>query len=204
MAGAAARPILGTLTNVMPRVAVQRVPLLTAEDFFDLDVPDEKTELVDGKVLRTGPAGGEHGVIALRIGAWLLMFVEQHQLGVVCAAETGFLAGRDPDTVRAPDAAFISRERMGEGRPPKKFWPVAPDLAVEVVSPSERAEQVQERVRDWFAAGARAVWMLFPGTATVHAYRSPSDVRILQRGDLLTGEGDLLPGFSCAMADLFR
>jgi Uma2 family endonuclease len=188
----------------MPRVAVQRVPPLTAEDFFDLNVQDERAELVDGEVLRMSPAGGEHGVVALRIGAWLLMFVERHQLGVVCAAETGFLVGRDPDTVRAPDAAFISLERMGEGRPPKKFWPFAPDLAVEVVSPSERAEQVQERVRDWFAAGARAVWMFFPGTATVHAYRSPSGVRILQRGDLLTGDGDLLPGFSCPVADLFR
>jgi Uma2 family endonuclease len=143
-------------------------------------------------------------VVALRIGAWLLMFVEERQLGVVCAAETGFLLRRDPDTVRAPDAAFISREKMGEGRPPKKFWPFAPDLAVEVVSPSESAEQVQDRIREWFAAGARAVWMLYPGTASVHAYRSPSEVRILQRGDVLRGDDDLLPGFSCAVADLFR
>jgi Uma2 family endonuclease len=188
----------------MSRIAVQRVQRLTAEDFFDLNVPDEKTELVDGELLRMSPAGGEHGVIALRIGAWLLMFVEARQLGVVCAAETGFLVRRDPDTVRAPDAAFISREKMGEGRPPKKFWPFAPDLAVEVVSPSEGAEQVQERVRDWFAAGARAVWMLYPGTASVHAYRSPSEVRILQRGENLTGDDDLLPGFSCSVADLFR
>lgn len=188
----------------MSRVAAQRVPRLTAEDFFGLNVPDEKTELIDGEVLRMSPAGGEHGVVALRIGAWLLMFVEERQLGVVCAAETGFLVHRDPDTVRAPDAAFISRERMGEGRPPKKFWPFAPDLAVEVVSPTETAEQVQGRVRDWFAAGARAVWMLYPGTASVHAYRSPSEVRIFQRADVLTGDDDLLPGFSCRVADLFR
>jgi Uma2 family endonuclease len=177
---------------------------LTAEDFFDLNIPDEKTELVDGELLRMSPAGGEHGVVALRIGAWLLMFVEAHHLGVVCAAETGFLVRRDPDTVRAPDAAFISREKMGEGRPPKKFWPFAPDLAVEVVSPSESAEQVQERVREWFAAGSRAVWLLYPGTASVHAYRSPSEVRILQRGDDLVGDDDLLPGFVCSVADLFR
>ena len=188
----------------MSRVAIQRVQRLTAEDLFDLNVPDEKTELVDGELLRMSPAGGEHGVVALRIGAWLLMFVEERGLGVVCAAETGFLVRRDPDTVRAPDAAFISRERMGEGRPPKKFWPLAPDLAVEVVSPSETAEQVQERLRDWFAAGARAVWMLYPGTASVHAYRSPSEVRILQRDDVLTGDDDLLLGFSCPVAGLFR
>jgi Uma2 family endonuclease len=188
----------------MSRIAAQRVQRLTAEDFFDLDIPDEKTELVDGELLRMSPAGGEHGVIALRIGSRLLIFVEEQQLGVVCAAETGFLVRRDPDTVRAPDAAFISRERMGEGKPPKKFWPLAPDLAVEVVSPSETAEQVQERVREWFAAGSRAVWLLYPGTASVHAYRSPSEVRILQRGENLTGDDDLLPGFSCSVADLFR
>lgn len=187
----------------MSRVAVQRIQGLTAEDFFDLNVPDEKTELVNGEVLRMSPAGGEHGVIALRIGAWLLMFVEEHQLGVVCAAETGFLVRRNPDTVRAPDAAFVSRGRMGEEGAPKKFWPFAPDLAVEVVSPSETTEQTQERVRDWFAAGAQAVWVLFPGTATVHAYRSPSEARILQRGDLLTGDGDLT-GFSCPVVALFR
>jgi Uma2 family endonuclease len=188
----------------MSRAAVQKIQRLTAEDFFALSVPDEKTELVDGELLRMSPAGAEHGVIALRIGAWLLRFVEERGLGVVCAAETGFLVHRDPDTVRAPDAAFISRERMGEGRPPKKFWPFAPDLAVEVVSPSETAEQVQERLRDWFAAGVRAVWMLYPGTASVHAYRSPSEVRIVQPGQALTGEDDLLPGFSCAVSDLFR
>jgi Uma2 family endonuclease len=188
----------------MSRVAAQRVHRLTADEFFALNLLDEKTELVDGELLRMSPAGAEHGVIALRIGAWLLAFVEERGLGVACAAETGFLVQRDPDTVRAPDAAFISRERMGEGKPPKKFWPFAPDLAVEVVSPSETAEQVQERVRVWFAAGARAVWMLYPGNATVHSYRSLSEVRILQRGESLTGDEDLLPGFSRPVSDLFR
>jgi Uma2 family endonuclease len=188
----------------MSQVATPQNQRLTAEDLFRRYVRDEKTELVNGELLRMRPAGAEHGVIAMRIGAWLLMFVEQHQLGLVCAAETGFLVGRDPDTVRAPDAAFISRERLGKGRPPKKFWPLAPDLAVEVVSPSESAEQVQERLRDWFAVGVRAVWMLYPGTASVHAYSSPSAVRIFQRGEILTGGEDLLPGVSCAVSDLFR
>lgn len=176
---------------------------LTADEFFSLDLRDVRSELVQGEVVRMCPAGGEHGVVAMRIGSRLLAFVEAHDLGVVCAAETGFLVDHDPDTVRAPDAAFVSKERMGAGPPPKKFWPFPPDLAVEVVSPSESADSVQERVGDWLAAGTRAVWLLYPGLSVVHVYRSPKDVRILQKVDILTG-GEILPGFTCAIADLFR
>jgi Uma2 family endonuclease len=176
---------------------------LTAEEFFSLDQHDVRSELVQGEVVRMSPAGGEHGVVAMRIGSRLLAFVEAYDLGVVCAAETGFLVDRDPDTVRAPDAAFVSKQRMGNTRPPKKFWPFAPDLAVEVVSPSETAESIQERVREWFAAGTRAVWLLYPSLSAFHVYRSPADVRIFQKGDVLSGE-DVLSGFICAIADLFR
>ena len=176
---------------------------LTAEDFFFLDLHDVRSELVQGEVVRMSPAGGEHGVVAMRIGARLLAFVEAYDLGVVCAAETGFLVDRNPDTVRAPDAAFVSKERMGDERPPKKFWPFAPDLAVEGVSPSETAESIQERVREWFAAGTRGVWLLYPSLSAVHVYRSPTNVRILQKGDILSGD-DVLPCFTCAVGDLFR
>ena len=176
---------------------------LTADDFFSLDLHDVKSELVQGEVVRMSPAGGEHGVVAMRIGSRLLAFVEAHDLGVVCAAETGFLVERNPDTVRAPDAAFVSKERMGSEPLPKKFWLFPPDLAVEVVSPSESADSVQERVGDWLAAGTRAVWLLYPSLSTVHVYRQPTDIRILQKADVLTGE-EFLPGFTCAVADLFR
>jgi Uma2 family endonuclease len=176
---------------------------LTADDFFSLDLHDVRSELVQGEVVQMCPAGGEHGVVAMRIGSRLLDFVEAHDLGVVCAAETGFLLDRDPDTVRAPDAAFVSKKRMGPGPPPKKFWPYPPDLAVEVVSPSETAESIQARVREWLAAGTSAVWLLYPGLSVVHVYRNPTDVRILQKGDALTG-GDVLPGFTCGLVDLFR
>jgi Uma2 family endonuclease len=176
---------------------------LTAADFFSLDLQDVRSELVQGEVVRRSPAGGEHGVVAMRIGSRLLAFVEAHDLGVVCAAETGFLVDHDPDTVRAPDAAFVSKERMEAGPPPTKFWPFPPDLAAEVVSPSESADSVQERVGDWLAAGTRAVWLVYPGLSAVHVYQSPTDVRILQKGDILTG-GDILPGFMCVIADLFR
>jgi Uma2 family endonuclease len=181
--------------------ALRRVDLLSAEDLFALDLPDARAELIQGEVFRMTPAGGEHGIIAMRIGARLLAFVEAERLGVVCAAETGFVVARDPDTVRAPDAAFVSHQRMGAGPAPKKFWPFAPDLAVEVISPSERAEDVQQRVRDWFAGGARRVWLFYPNVRTVHLLRSPTEIRVLQQGDLL--EDDLLPGFTCPVAALF-
>jgi Uma2 family endonuclease len=184
----------------MPDVTVQR---LTAESFFELGVPGVRSELIDGEVVRMGPAGGEHGIVAMRIGARLLDFVEANGLGVVCAAETGFLVRHDPDTVRAPDAAFVSRARLGGGRPPKKFWPFAPDLAVEVISPNDGSEAIRERVADWLAGGARAVWLVEPARGAVHVHRSPTDVRTFERGDVLTGD-DILPGFTCPIADLFR
>src|SRR5947209_12887002 len=86
---------------------------LTAEEFFAMSFPDERTELVRGEVIRMSPAGGEHGDVAMNIGGLLWAYVRPNRLGRVAAAETGFLIARDPDTVRAPDAAFISNERMG-------------------------------------------------------------------------------------------
>lgn len=185
----------------MAQVAAQR-HTLTADELADMSFPDSRTELVGGEVIQMAPAGGEHGVVAMRIGARLLAFVEAGDLGLVCAAETGFLVARDPDTVRAPDAAFISKERLSGNRPPKKFWPFAPDLAVEVVSPSETGEQLQERIQDWLFGGAQWVWVIYPGVGTVHVYRSPSEVRVLQRGDVLEGEGTL-SGFRCPVENLF-
>jgi Uma2 family endonuclease len=181
-------------------VAVQTID---ADAFFALSLPDTRAELVRGEVVRMTPAGGQHGVVALRIGARLLAFVEARDLGTACAAETGFLVARNPDTVRAPDAAFVSRERMAGQPAPKKFWAFAPDLAVEVVSPSEGAEEVQERVCDWFAGGSKIVWLLYPGLATAHVFRSPTEVSILGARDVFSGE-DLLPGFTCPVAELFR
>ncbi|HLX07320.1 MAG TPA: Uma2 family endonuclease [Thermoanaerobaculia bacterium] len=175
---------------------------VTAEEFLVLDLPDARAELVRGEVVRMSLPGGEHGIVAMRIGARLFRFVDEHALGVVCSAETGFLVARHPDTVRGPDAAFVARERLGGGPPPLGFWPFAPDLAVEVISPHDRPQAVREKVRDWFASGTRRVWLLYPGTRTVHNLRSPSDAEILGTADLLSGE-DLLPGFSCPVAALF-
>ena len=177
-------------------------PRLTTDEFFDMAHGNVRMELIRGEVIQLSPAGGEHGIVAQRIGAKLFVHVEANRLGVVCAAETGFTIARNPDTVRAPDASFISKERIGDMKPPKKFWPFAPDLAVEVVSPSDTAEAVQDKVRSWFAGGTRMVWVLYPTPRTVHVYRSPTDVQILQVGDTLSGE-PVVPGFACSVADIF-
>ena len=181
-----------------------RVPsrLMTAEEFFELDIPDGKAELVRGRVIRMSFPGMRHGVIAVRIAARLLSFVEAHELGFVFAA-TGCITARDPDTVRGPDVAFVSFERLAGHDPPETFLPFAPDLAVEVISPSERPKGIRQKVQDWFAGGARRVWLFYPRTCNVYVLRSPTDVQILGPGDTLTGE-DVLPGFSCPVAALFE
>jgi Uma2 family endonuclease len=182
----------------MARVPTQQ---MTAEKFFGLVVPDGRAELVRGEVVPMSFPGGEHGVIAVRVAARLLSFVEANALGFV-TAETGFILERDPDTVRGPDVAFVSYERLGGQAPPKKFWPFAPDLAVEVISPSQRPKGVREKVRSWFAAGTRQVWLLYPATRTIYVLSSPTDVQILGPDATLLG-GDLLPGFSCPVAAFF-
>lgn len=175
--------------------------LLTAEQFFELDIPDSRAELVRGEVVRRSFPSLRHGVIAVEIAARLLAFVKPRSLGHVFV-ETGCVTARDPDTVRGPDVAYVSSERMGGQPPPETFLPFAPDLAVEVISPSQRPKQVREKVQDWFAGGARRVWLIYPRTRNVYVLRSRTGVQILGPDDSLSGE-DVLPGFSCLVSDLF-
>ncbi len=111
------------------------------------------------------PGGFEHGRVALRIGEFVSSFVRQRGLGVATGAETGFQIGRDPDTVRAPDVGFVCAERV-PATPTAGFFDGAPDLAVEVLSPSDRASEVLAKVQDWLGAGCRIVWVVDPGTRT--------------------------------------
>jgi Uma2 family endonuclease len=175
--------------------------LMTAEEFSELDIPNVKMELVRGRVVRMSFPKPRHAVISLEIGARLLGFVKAHSLGYVFV-ETGCIIARDPDTVRGPDVAFVSFERMGGQDLPETWWQFAPDLVVEVISPGDRPKQVREKVQDWFAGGARRVWLFYPRTRNVYVLRSPTDVQILGPGDMLSGE-DVLPGFSCPIAEFF-
>lgn len=176
---------------------------ITADEFFEMSFPNERTELVRGEVIRMSPTGAEHGVVAGNIHTLLHVHVKANKLGVVCAAETGFTIARDPDTVRAPDTAFVSHERMAGMPRPRKCWPFAPDLAVEVVSPGDTAEEIETKVGEWFAGGTRRVWVFYPVPCKAHDYGSPTNVRILQAEDVLDG-GDVVPGFTCRVSEVFE
>lgn len=178
---------------------VQR--LLTAEDFAQLPEPDSHAELVRGEVVRMSPAGHLRGGITFELGLLLGLFVRQQRLGKLYAAETGFLLTRSPDTVRAPDIAFVRAERLGQ-QSEQGFFDGAPDLAVEVVSPGDLDAEINEKVLDYLNAGTRLVWIVRPRGQTVTVYRSLKDVRILTRDEALDG-ADVLPGFSAPIASIF-
>jgi Uma2 family endonuclease len=147
------------------------------------------------------PGGFERGRIAVRVARLLANFAEERRLGVVTGAETGFFIAREPDTVRAPDVAFLRAERVPV-EPERGFFPGAPDLAVEVLSPSDRASEVLAKVQDWLGAGTRIVWVVDPATHTVTVYRAPNQAEVLAHSDTLTGD-DLLPDFQLPVAEIF-
>jgi Uma2 family endonuclease len=176
--------------------------IVTAEEL--LQMPDDgfRYELVKGELVKMAPAGHGHGVLAMEIGWRLAQHVAAYSLGQVCAAETGFRIASNPDTVRAPDVAFISQGRVEEVGPVEGYWPGAPDLAVEVISPSDIYAQVEDKVLDWLHAGTLMVVVVNPRQARVTVYRSLKDIVILTGNDTLDGK-DVVPGWTLAIQDLF-
>ncbi len=166
---------------------------MTAEELLRLNLPNKRTELVRGALVVREPAGYQHGDVAMRLAAAIFAHVEAHGLGRVFAAETGFTLTRNPDTVRAPDVAFISAARLPEP-PPRGFAELAPDLAVEVLSPDDRPGEVLAKVGDWLNAGARLVWVVDPVRVVARVYRADGSESVLGETDALRGE-DLLAGF---------
>jgi Uma2 family endonuclease len=183
-------------------MAVTRDSLMTADEL--LMRPDDglRHELIKGELTTMAPAGAEHGIVALRIAASLYAHVESQDLGVTFAAETGFRIGSSPDTVRAPDVAFVSKERYEQAGPTARFWPGAPDLAVEVVSPGDSYSEVQDKVFDWLEAGTRLVIVADPRKRAVTVYRSLAEIRVLTGQEILDG-GDVAPGWSLAVSTIF-
>jgi Uma2 family endonuclease len=175
--------------------------LATAEELLALPDDGMRHELVEGEITTMTPAGYQHGRIAFRIAMLLGRYLEQNPVGEAFGAETGFWIGTDPDTVRAPDAAFVSRDRIAEVGTQRGFGRGAPDLVAEVVSPGDSYEEVDRKVRQWLGAGTRLVWVVSPATRSVTAY-APDAVRLLAGSDTLDG-GDALPGFSCPVSEVF-
>ncbi len=148
------------------------------------------------------PSGWRHGEVVGNLHGLLWRHVREKRLGKLFGAETGFLIGRDPDTVRAPDIAFVSRDNLPERDPSDAYWPGAPDLVVEVLSPHDKTGEVDEKIECWLDAGVRLLWVVDPKLRHVTCYRSVTDVMIQTTTDQLDG-GDIVPGFHCPVADIF-
>jgi Uma2 family endonuclease len=165
-------------------------------------------ELVKGELRRKGdphamsPAGFKHGAIVARLTGALVHHIEAHALGEVTGAETGFKLASNPDTVRAPDVGFVRRERIPAGELTEKFWPGAPDLAVEVISPNDTLYEVDEKVEDYLASGVLVVWIVNPKKRTVTVYRPNTEPQTLTEDETLEGL-DVVPGFQYSIARLF-
>ena len=175
---------------------------VTAGELLMMPQDGLRYELVKGELRKMPLAGDEHGDIAATLLLMLGQHVRSNDLGKVYAAETGFKLAHDPDTVRAPDVAFVRRELVEKTGRLKQFREGAPDLAAEVVSPSDSYSMVLEKTFDWLAAGARMVLVVDPDRRTVTVYRSLEEFRILTDKDTLDG-GDVVPGWKLPVAELF-
>jgi Uma2 family endonuclease len=178
---------------------------LTAEDLWRLGSGDVRRELVDGEIIEMPPTGAEHGEYTMRLGHRLTDHVERHGGGKVVGGDAGFVLDlpADPERVRAPDVAFIAAARIPNGRLPTGFFAGSPDLAIEVLSPSDNPVDVQRKIRDYLEAGAHLVWIVAPQVRTVTVYRPDGSARLLREPEALDGE-DVLPGFRLPLRDLFR
>jgi Uma2 family endonuclease len=175
--------------------------LLTAEDLWRLP-NNQRRELVKGELRTMAPAGFEHGAVIDNLQFRLSSHVRQHRLGIVLGAETGFLLRRNPDTVRGADIAFVATNRLPASGLPTGYFHGAPDLAVEVVSPNDTSAEVEDKVDEYLAAGAKLVWVVNPRRKTVTVYRPQTPLALLGETDTLTDE-DVVPGFRCSIAEIF-
>jgi Uma2 family endonuclease len=174
--------------------------LLTARDVERLSIPDKQFELVRGRLLVRELPGTRHGVIAGKLLYRVSDFVRRHALGVVCAQGTGFRIRSDPDTVRAPDLAFIGRDRVPR-IPDRGYAELAPDMVSEVLSPDDAPGEVLAKVADWLDTGTRLVWIIDPKRVEARVYRADGSLSILNASASLEGE-QVLPGFTCSLREI--
>ena len=180
---------------------------ISAEAFWEIahlpENADKHLELIEGVIYEMPPAGLEHGTDAGNFFGFIWTYVRQHDLGLVTAAETGYIVHTDANgknTILAPDVGFIAKARM-TAEPSKKYAPLAPDLAVEMVSPNDTAAEIHAKVNQYLQYGTRAVWVAYPQTRTVVVH-TRAGAQTLSEADTLDG-GDILPGFALAVREIF-
>jgi Uma2 family endonuclease len=188
-------------TMKIPKIQAERA-LVTGDELGRM--PDlGRCELVRGRIVLANPAYSDHGRIESNFHHAIRSFAEPRGLGKVLVGEVGLYTGRDPDTVRGADVAFLSTERCARAKRVRGFLDVAPDLVVEVASSLESRASMKEKLEEYFTCGVRIVWVALAATTTVRVYRSVEDVREFGVGDELPGD-DVLPGFSVPVSQLFE
>jgi Uma2 family endonuclease len=168
---------------------------MTAKELAQLSIPDKQVELVRGHLVVREPPSTRHGGVAGELYYQLSQYVRDRDLGRAFPQDTGFKIASDPDTVRGPDVAFVSRDRL-HLIPDEGYAELAPDLVAEVVSPGDRTGEVLAKVGDWLAGGTRLVWVIDPRRVEARIFRPDGSVTVLGGDQDLDGE-DIVPGFSC-------
>ncbi|MEM8530326.1 MAG: Uma2 family endonuclease [Chloroflexota bacterium] len=182
------------MSSVLPQT-------LTANNLSNVPDTGMQYELVRGEVVELMPPGGKPGAIAVALAMVLRLWTKQHTNGYV-AVEADYILTYNPDTVRGPDVSYVRSERIPTDGIPEGFWNLTPDLAVEVVSPSETAEDIREKVRDFLMAGTPLVWTIYPRTREVIVHTADGIAQTYGEADVLEFP-EMLPGFSCTVAELF-
>jgi Uma2 family endonuclease len=174
---------------------------MTARELESVDIPGKVTELVQGRLVVKEPPGTEHGRMAANLAFLISAFVRPRKLGAVYSQDTGFKIAANPDTVRAPDVAFVSVERRPE--PGRGYASVAPDLVVEIRSPDDPKAEVAEKMQGWLAAGTRLAWVIEMDRRVASAHRPDGTTTVVEPDGFLDGE-TVLPGFRCRLAEVFE
>jgi Uma2 family endonuclease len=177
--------------------------VVTAEQLFCMPHDGNRYELVRGVLNMMSPAGSEHGWIAGRIFHRLATHVEKYDLGRAYAAETGFRIASSPDTVRAPDACFVSHERLASVEPTRSYLPLAPDLVVEVISPNDTFSEVESKIEAWLQAGTSVVLVADPASQTLRVYRDGSKILVLHAGETFEA-GKVCGDWKLSVHDVFQ
>jgi Uma2 family endonuclease len=177
--------------------------LLTADDLLRLYSQGVRGELIRGVLCETMPAGQEHGEIVMRLGAALLNCIQPRRLGRLMGSDAGVWLERDPDTVREPDIAFFSAEKIPLDVTVAGYAEVVPDLVVEIASPGDSRREINDKALMWLSFGVRLVWVVNPERRTVDVHRTNRPVMTLNDADTLDGL-DTLPGFRCRVGEVFE